>query len=220
MRPTSVYKNDESLKRIFRSLSSAMSARNVTSSGKGLKFQALNDSANNLKKREDSETRFWRSRVCLQKIQEEQRTQSKQNKRTKSISLRSLERERYIAKVSKNSITMQRNMSHEKQPQGLITLQSDSGIIDSNNYNTMSSVKYSFRDNPQTQSTDLREVRLGKQPRNSNNLNTHTYDNTKDLSQKLGFLHPNNTKDAIMNINDSYTLLIDNINPIDNAERK
>lgn len=134
--------------------------------------------------------------------------------------MRSLERERYKAKVSKNSMTLQRNMSHEKQPQGLITLRNDSEIIDINNYNTMSSAKYSFRDNPQTQSTELREVRLGKQPRNNNNLYTHTYDNTKDSSKKLGFLLPNKTKDAIMNINDSYSILNDNVNPIDARERK
>jgi hypothetical protein len=97
-------------------------------------------------------------------------------------------------------------MSHEKIPYGLTTLQNDYEINDSKIYNTMSSAKYSIQNNPQVKSTDMRELRLGKQPRNNNNLNTHTYDGTKDSSKRFGFLYPDENKDAYINIDDSYSI--------------
>ncbi|CAI2385987.1 unnamed protein product [Moneuplotes crassus] len=80
----------------FRSLSSATSSRTLKSQAKFKCLQGKNNEYND-EKTEQSQTRYCRSRVCLQEIQKKQK-KNRVTKRNNSLSLRSLERERYIVK--------------------------------------------------------------------------------------------------------------------------
>ncbi|CAI2387510.1 unnamed protein product [Moneuplotes crassus] len=96
-RQKDVPQDGRDLKRAFRSLSSAMSARNIKSKARtGL--QAVNISSQFSNQRESSGNRYCKSRLCLEEIQKNKKTENYTSKRNNSLSLRSLERERYLVK--------------------------------------------------------------------------------------------------------------------------
>ena len=65
-------KKEENLTRIFRSISTALSARNTNNYCTNQMRTAVNNSRTDINKKKASETRYWRSRLWLQKLQNEE----------------------------------------------------------------------------------------------------------------------------------------------------
>jgi hypothetical protein len=138
--------------------------------------------------------------MCLQKIQERNKSKCKKE-RQDSISLRSLERERYIAKVKKNSTNIDRKSSHGKPILGFTILNSSSQNT-TNIYDSKTSLGFAKKLNFCASEYPTKPIRLGKQPKNNDGLRGHTFDHTQ---KKLGLGRKkmsNNYKDYFSSVNE------------------
>lgn len=119
--------NEENLKRIFRSISAALTARNAFPNNQDKINTNTSQSKKRVIERGESETRYCKSRLWLIKIQQDEQLKKK-NKRGHSISLKSLQRERYNAKMLRQSSNA--NYSQERDMQVLNDFQNHSMTVD------------------------------------------------------------------------------------------
>lgn len=172
-------KEEIKTKRMFRSMTTAMSARNLYSNHKNNKFNALNTSNHNMSYRESSQTRMCRSRMCLKQIQEREKSQSKKSQRNNSVTLKSLERERFYAKLNRKNKQGLRDKPHENSFRGLASEAYNSNTIDQKYYDSRTSLdRVLKKQESMDEQKEVKEIRLGKQPKNSYGLHGHTFDNS------------------------------------------